>query len=108
MPAKKILIADDDRQILRLLAMCLRKEGYEVVTAVDGYQALQFALDHRPDLLLLDVNMPAGDGLSVQERLRNNAVMCVTPVIYLTGERHERVASTAKKQGDSRCAAQAV
>lgn len=99
MPARKILIADDDRQVLRLVSICLRKEGYDVVAAVDGYQALQFALDQRPDLLILDINMPAGDGMSVQERLRNNAAMCVTPVIYLTGDRQERITTNAKKQG---------
>lgn len=99
MAAKKILIADDDRRILQLLSMSLRKEGYEVVNAVDAYQAIQFAHEHRPDLCILDVNMPAGDGLSVQERLQKIAALCTTPVIYLTGDRSERVAATAKKLG---------
>lgn len=99
MAASKILIADDDRQVLQLLSMSLRRAGYEVVNAVDGYQAVQFAHDHRPDLLILDVNMPAGNGLSVQQRLHKISACCATPVIYLTGDRSERVVANAKKLG---------
>jgi DNA-binding response OmpR family regulator len=96
---KKILIADDDQQVLRLMAMVLKGQGHDVVTAVDGYQALQFTLEQRPNLLILDVNMPAGDGLSVQQRIQNNAVICMTPVIYVTGDRSPRVASSIKRLG---------
>ena len=81
----RILIADDDPSLLDSLSIRLTAEGYEVFRAQDGYQALAFARTHMPDLLLLDISMPAGDGFSVHERLKKFAMMRQTPIIYVTG-----------------------
>jgi DNA-binding response OmpR family regulator len=83
MPAKKttILSADDDPQLLRLVTRNLQLEGYEVLAASDGQQALEFIEAHMPDLILLDVMMPKLDGFAVLERVREFAS---TPVIMLT------------------------
>ncbi|HEV8192136.1 MAG TPA: response regulator transcription factor [Ktedonobacterales bacterium] len=83
MPAKKttILSADDDPQLLRLVTRNLQLEGYEVLAASDGQQALEFIEAHMPDLLLLDVMMPKLDGFAVLARVREFAS---TPVIMLT------------------------
>jgi DNA-binding response OmpR family regulator len=99
MVAKKILVADDDSKILSLLQLCLAKEGYQVTSALDAYQALQFACEQQPDLLLLDINMPAGNGVSVHERLQKVGSMCAKPVIYLTGDKSQSVQAAAKRMG---------
>ena len=71
MPAKKpaILTADDDPQILRLVARNLQLEGYEVVTAIDGQEALEHLEAERFDLAILDVMMPKLDGFTVCARV---------------------------------------
>jgi len=72
MPARKttIVTADDDPQLLRLVKRNLELEGYEVIAASDGAQALAEVETHAPDLVLLDVMMPKMDGFTVLERVR--------------------------------------
>jgi len=79
--------------------LLLTREGYEVFSAMDGCQAMQLACAHTPDALILDVTMPAGDGLSVQARLLRHASLCAKPVIYLTGERSEEMHARARMMG---------
>ena len=83
MPAKKttILTADDDPQLLRLVARNLQLEGYDVITASDGKQALDEIETHAPDLVLLDVMMPKMDGFAVCQRVREFSVV---PIIIIT------------------------
>ena len=83
MPAKKttILTADDDPQLLRLIARNLQFEGYDVLTASDGKQALELVEQHAPDLVLLDVMMPKMDGFTVCHRVREFSSV---PIIILT------------------------
>jgi DNA-binding response OmpR family regulator len=83
MSAKKttILTADDDPQILRLVALILRFEGYEVLLASDGEQALEQIKKQKPDLVLLDVMMPRMDGFTVCQRVRECSLV---PIIMLT------------------------
>ncbi len=92
MPAKKttILSADDDPQLLRLVTRNLQLEGYEVLAASDGQQALELIEAHMPDLILLDVMMPRLDGFGVLERVREYAS---TPIIMLTarGQDHDKI-----------------
>lgn len=88
----RILIADDDRDLLLFLSAQLRAAGYEVACAQDSYQALERARREQPALMLLDVNMPAGDGFSVQARMKRMTDLAHIPTIYLTGEQSRRVA----------------
>lgn len=83
MPVKKttILTADDDPQLLRLVARNLQLEGYEVLTATDGKQALEQIEAHTPDLVLLDVMMPKMDGFTVCYRVREFSAV---PIIIIT------------------------
>jgi DNA-binding response OmpR family regulator len=83
MPAKKttILTADDDPQLLRLVARNLQFEDYDVLTASDGQQALEQIEQHAPDLVLLDVMMPKMDGFSVCQRVREFSSV---PIIIVT------------------------
>jgi DNA-binding response OmpR family regulator len=83
MPAKKttILTADDDPQLLRLIARNLQFEEYEVLTASDGQQALNLIEQQKPDLVLLDVMMPKMDGFTVCQRVREFSAI---PIIIIT------------------------
>lgn len=82
---KTILIADDDLSLLSALAARLEDDGFEVLTTQDGYFAVSQCLTKRPDLLLLDVNMPAGSGLTVLQRIRKVFEVADTPVVFVTG-----------------------
>ncbi len=79
-----ILVADDDEDIVRFVEVNLRLEGFEVITANDGEQALQAAYDRLPDLVLLDVMMPKVDGFEVCQRLRGDGRTKNISVIMLT------------------------
>jgi len=82
----KVLIAEDDRGVREALERALRFEGYEVHSVADGAAALQAVVEHRPEVLVLDVMMPYVDGLSVCRTLRSRGDR--TPVLMLTA-RHE-------------------
>jgi DNA-binding response OmpR family regulator len=79
-----VLVADDDADIVRFVEVNLRLEGYQVLTARDGEEALAKALQLQPDLVLLDVLMPRIDGYTVCARLRADARGAAIPVILLT------------------------
>ena len=79
-----VLIADDDVDIVRFVALNLRLEGFEVVVANDGQDALDKALDVRPSLIVLDTMMPRMDGYEVCSRFRDQ--LPDTPVIMLTAK----------------------
>ena len=84
MSKKRILVADDAPDIVRGLTLRLASAGYEVSAAFDGLEATKKAIEDQPDLILLDIGMPAGNGHVVVERLRNISATCHIPIIYLT------------------------
>ena len=84
--AKKILAVDDEKHIVRLVQVNLERQGYEVITASDGKEALQKVEDERPDLVVLDVMMPYMDGFEVLQNLRRNPSTREIPVIMLTAK----------------------
>jgi len=79
-----VLVADDDADIVRFVEVNLRLEGFQVVTARDGEEALAKALEIEPDVVLLDVLMPRIDGYTVCARLRADHRGAAIPVILLT------------------------
>jgi DNA-binding response OmpR family regulator len=81
-----VLIADDDVDIVRFVALNLRLEGFEVVVATDGQDALDKALDVGPSLIVLDTMMPRMDGYEVCSRLRDQRPEAQIPVIMLTAK----------------------
>jgi two-component system, OmpR family, response regulator len=91
----RLLVVDDEATILELLAGSLRFAGFEVMTAASGAEALRAAAAARPDLVLLDVMMPDGDGFEVVRRMRSSGPD--VPVIFLTArdDVRERVAGLA-------------
>ena len=78
----KILIADDDPQILRALRITLSARGYEVVTASDGREALRLAADEHPDIIVLDLGMPGLTGIEVIEGVRGWSAV---PILVVSG-----------------------
>jgi DNA-binding response OmpR family regulator len=84
MSAKKILIVDDDKDLLVGLTTRLKANGYGVVWAMDAVSAIAMAARELPDLLILDLGLPAGDGFVVLERLKALAHLSRIPVIVLS------------------------
>ena len=83
----RLLVVDDEKTILELLSGSLRLAGFEVTTAVSGTEAVHAASSRRPDLVLLDVMMPDGDGFEALRRMRSAGIE--VPVIFLTARDEE-------------------
>ena len=84
---KKILVVEDERNIVDILTFNLTREGYDTLEALDGATGLQLALDEDPDLILLDLMLPKMDGFEVCRRLREQGR--ATPIIMLTAREEE-------------------
>ena len=89
MSNKKILIIDDDADLRRGLAARLRANNYETAFAVDAVSAVSVAIRERPDLILLDLGLPAGDGFIVMKRLQNLAPLSGVPVFVVSAREPE-------------------
>ena len=96
---KKILIVDDDPQIVRLLAMRLKANDFDVVAAYDGYQCVPIAKKESPDLILLDIKMPLGGGIGAFEILKGMADTSIIPVIFITAFPSEEIRRLVKEMG---------
>jgi DNA-binding response OmpR family regulator len=84
-----VLAADDDEDILELIAFRLERSGYTVLQARDGEEALELARRSRPDLAVLDVMMPKIDGFELTRRLRDDDSTTKMPIILLTARTQE-------------------
>jgi len=82
--AGKVLIVDDDPEILELLRFALESETYHVIAATNGEEALELVKSEHPDIVVLDVNMPRMTGYEALDSIRNNPATCLLPVIMLT------------------------
>jgi DNA-binding response OmpR family regulator len=82
---KKILVVDDDPDVRLGLQLRLTANHYEVLLAGDGVASIAEARKHQPDLIILDLGLPAGDGFSVLERLKANDKLSSIPVVVLSG-----------------------
>ena len=85
---KKILIADDEVYMLRLLEMTFKKGGYTVISCRDGQEALAMAASSLPQLIVLDVMMPGLDGLGALRQLKSNPATRDIPVVVLSAKGH--------------------
>jgi DNA-binding response OmpR family regulator len=88
-PARKILLVEDERDILELVTHYLEKEGYRVRSAADGPTGLSVARAERPDLIVLDLMLPGMDGLELCRKLRADPVSGGVPIIMLTAKAEE-------------------
>ena len=82
--AKRILIVEDHPDNRRILRDFLRKSGFELVEAEDGVQALAAAQSHRPDLILMDIQLPVMDGYEATRRLKADPALRSIPIIVIT------------------------
>ncbi|MFA4991282.1 MAG: response regulator [Candidatus Omnitrophota bacterium] len=103
MARKKILLVDDEEDIIKLNMVRLIDSNYDVITAVDGKEALEKAETGRPDLILLDVMMPKMDGLQVLASLKKSQKTSSIPVIMLTALGEDAVLNKARVLGASDC-----
>ncbi|MGD0174353.1 MAG: response regulator [Anaerolineales bacterium] len=84
--AEKILVVDDDLDTLKLVGMMLQRQGYTIVAAINGTQALSKVPAEKPDLILLDVMMPDIDGFEVCRRIRSDPAFKTTPILMFTAK----------------------
>ncbi len=96
---KKVLLADDEIYMLRLLEMTFKKGGYQVISCRDGREALAAASAQLPQLIVLDVMMPGLDGLGALRQLKENPATRAIPVVVLTAKGHALTKVEAEASG---------
>lgn len=84
MSSKKVLVVDDEIHIVHVVAIKLRNNGYEVITAGNGAEAFELACQEKPNIIVTDYQMPVMSGLELVQKLRNNQQTKDIPVILLT------------------------
>jgi DNA-binding response OmpR family regulator len=101
MEKPKILIVDDDPDLRRGLNVRLRSQNYDTAYATDGFSAIAMAQKEKPDLIILDIGLPAGDGFVVLDRLQQNASLSTIPVIVLSARDPQSTRERTMKAGAS-------
>jgi DNA-binding response OmpR family regulator len=96
---KLILVADDDRDLVTALSIRLRAAGYKVVGAHDGDEAYDVAHEQKPDIVIMDIRMPAGGGFDSTDRLKHSLSTKNIPVIFLTAFDDEEMREQARSLG---------
>jgi two-component system, OmpR family, alkaline phosphatase synthesis response regulator PhoP len=96
---KTVLLVDDDNTLLLGTGMRLKSMGYTVYTAKDAVSAVGAVVKNDPDVVVLDVSIPAGDGFLVAARIQNLVVSAATPIIFITASENPRLRERAMKLG---------
>lgn len=96
---KRILVVDDEPQIVRLLIQRLKTNGYETFAANDSYQCIKMAREVKPDLILLDIKMPAGGGIHAFNILKSSIYTSTIPIIFITAYPGDEVKKQVKELG---------
>src|SRR5688572_1869532 len=99
MPRIKILVIDDDPDLLNIIKTQLKFSGYDVITAYNGEEGIHLARTESPDLVIVDLLMPVMDGFEVCRRLRQDRMTYLTPIIMLTASGTQLDKITALKGG---------
>ena len=81
---KRVLIADDFKDTRKLMKVLLEKNGYEVIEAADGYEAVKQAVKNRPNLILMDIAMPVMDGIQATQAIRCHYDLTEVPILAVT------------------------
>jgi len=95
---KRILVAEDDRKILKTLTIRLQDAGYEVIGVPDGFRGYMYSVAERPELILMDIFMPIGTGLQVAAELEEVGLGGI-PLIFMTASREPCLREAAEKMG---------
>ena len=96
---KKILIVDDTPAVVRLLSERLKHEGYEIYSANDGLLGIKRAKEVNPDVILLDLQMPAGGGVHTFEKLKASVYTSAIPAIFITAFQQKEVKQLIMEMG---------
>lgn len=96
---KKVLIIEDDKSISLAVGIRLKAMGYTVESAPDAVTAISQARKHQPDVILLDIGLPGGDGFMVAERLQQLNQTAVTPIIFITASKQTGLKERALEMG---------
>ncbi len=96
---KTVLLVEDDKKVALALGIRLKAMGYAVVTASDAVSAVSQARKSEPDVILLDINLPGGDGFLVAERLQQLVQTAASPIIFITASKRSELKLKAKELG---------
>lgn len=96
---KTVLLVEDDRKILLALGIRLKAIGYSVVTASDAVTAISQARKHEPDVAIIDIGLPGGDGFVVAERLQKLIQAASTPLIFISASKQPGLKERALRAG---------
>lgn len=96
---KTVLLIEDDKKVALALGIRLKAMGYAVVTASDAVSAVSQARRSEPDVVLLDINLPGGDGFLVAERLQQLVQTAASPIIFITASKRSELKQKAKELG---------
>jgi two-component system, OmpR family, phosphate regulon response regulator PhoB len=99
MPKRRVLLADDDPALRRLIGTTLGSQDFDLLQAIDGEEALQIARQHHPELVLLDVNMPKLDGFEVCRNLKNDPATATMKIVMLTARGADVDRARAREAG---------
>jgi CheY-like chemotaxis protein len=99
LPMKKVLLVDDDATILIGAGVRLKSMGYTVYTAKDAVNAVSAVIKNSPDVVVLDISLPAGDGFLVCDRLQKLVGSAGTPIIFMTASDNPKLRDRAMKLG---------
>lgn len=95
----RILVADDDPDLREIVRLTLQRDGYDVIEAADGEQAIARAIDSAPSLILLDMMMPGPDGFDTCRKLKSDRRTLSVPVIFITGQGDHRARTRSMQVG---------
>ncbi|CAN5606869.1 N/A [soil metagenome] len=95
----KVLVVDDEPDIVEILSYNLTKENFEVSKAYNGYEAVSFALKNMPDLIIMDIRMPEMNGIEACRMIKKNEQMKNIPVLFLTADNDEYTSLSAVEAG---------
>ena len=84
MNAKKIMLVEDDKDTVRAMGVRLKSRGYNLVVATDAISAISMARKEKPDLIVLDLGLPGGDGFTVMQRIKSNYDLMLVPIIVVS------------------------
>lgn len=95
----KVLVVDDEPDIVEILSYNLTKENFEVSKAYNGYEAVSFALKNHPDLIIMDIRMPEMNGIEACRMIKKNEQLKDIPVLFLTADNDEYTSLSAVEAG---------
>jgi CheY-like chemotaxis protein len=96
---KSVLLVDDDNAVLLTIGVRLKGMGYTVYTAKDAVNAVSAVRINRPDVVVLDISLPAGDGFTVADRLQKMIGSAATPLIFITASENPQLRTRAMQMG---------